>query len=817
MDNIEKFGLLKVISSIDLQNRSDSSDAEYIDADVVEVEKNQLSVLDRIESHLLKLNFSISKFISGKLFKNISNSSIENRKVYSVMSKILTNRSSSSSLMLSNTSNSNTGLTTNSSNSNTDFTTNTSNSNTDFTTNSSNSTTTPAAAPNNKRGEGLIPQIPNIKAFTNGILLNILPAKIIKSYVSGIQKLLDELAKIKTNDVEKILEPINLLGTSLSNFANIGLIGSFASLVKLRIFIKGLKMFFKDAGSKDNLKDLKNIDKISDSLSPLEKIAKSLTAFAEIKWTKILISTTALKMFLNSFSKFKTATVEKTADVLSKIAQKIKKPLESLGNSLETFGKKLAPITGSLLKGAIALVVLSTSLIPLAYGLKMFADVKWESIAKGTLALGGLVLLSKALGGATGSILKGAGAIALLGLSIIPLAFSLKMMENIGIGTIGVLAAGLTTLGIAAAAFGSFFPLIALGAGAIALLGASIIPLAFGLKMISEANPEILSSLAGSILEFSSAALLASFGLLIGGAALFPFAAGLTVFGLAVKNFDAETLNALIPALQKLPDVAWSLAKASGALALSGLALIPFAVGVKLLSKAIGDNQTMSDFFSKLGDFSDKINPGKLYDTAKAIITLSGAIAAFGAAQAAEGLGNLVGKFLRFGSDSPLEQMQKFAEISSPLDIASKAIATLADGIGKLSEMSSELSVLTNFPFDELEDLAEEIEGKAIIQIVLNGSAMESKVVDQKGAVVSGISGENTTLSSTNYSSTDIMPVPSQIGSTLSTVGPPTSSSGAIIVNNNSGGNVSNVSSSNVNNMSSAPAPIVTGSAMSLF
>jgi hypothetical protein len=235
----------------------------------------------------------------------------------------------------------------------------------------------------------------------------------------------------------------------------------------------------------------------------------------------------------------------------------------------------------------------------------------------------------------------------------------------------------------------------------------------------------------------------------------------------------------------------------------------------------------MVDFFTKFGEFTEKINPQKLFDAAKGILSLSASIAAFGAAQATEGLGNLVGKLLRFGSDSPLEQFQKFAEIATPLDIASKAIATLADGINKLNEIQGEIKVLADFPFDELEDLASEIKGKAIIQIITNGGlGPESKISGQNQVANNKIVSEEQAKAA-GYNSLEeykqktqlmpeLTPVPNQIGSTLSSVGP-AAATNTVVVNNNTGGNVSNVSTSNVNNSASAPAPIITGSAMALF
>jgi len=70
---------------------------------------------------------------------------------------------------------------------------------------------------------------------------------------------------------------------------------------------------------------------------------------------------------------------------------------------------------------------------------------------------------------------------------MVPLAFSLNLMKDVGLGTIGVIAAALITLGVAAALLGSFVPLIALGALAIGLLGASLIPFAYAADLAATA------------------------------------------------------------------------------------------------------------------------------------------------------------------------------------------------------------------------------------------------------------------------------------------------------------------------------------------
>ena len=111
----------------------------------------------------------------------------------------------------------------------------------------------------------------------------------------------------------------------------------------------------------------------------------------------------------------------------------------------------------------------------------------FTSIIKGTAALGGLALLAKTLGKGSSAMVKGAAAILLLGAAVVPLAFGLSLMKDVGLGTIGVIAAALITLGVAAALLGSFVPLIALGALAIGLLGASLIPFAYAADLAATA------------------------------------------------------------------------------------------------------------------------------------------------------------------------------------------------------------------------------------------------------------------------------------------------------------------------------------------
>ncbi len=140
-----------------------------------------------------------------------------------------------------------------------------------------------------------------------------------------------------------------------------------------------------------------------------------------------------------------------------------------------------------VLKGALTLAILGGTIGILAVGLKAFQGLDFKTLLTGFVALGGLILFARLIGKATMGILKGAAAIFVLGASLIPFAFALNLMKDAGIGTIAAIAIGLTVLGVAASILGGMLPVIALGAVAIALLGAALIPFAYAAQLAAQA------------------------------------------------------------------------------------------------------------------------------------------------------------------------------------------------------------------------------------------------------------------------------------------------------------------------------------------
>ena len=188
--------------------------------------------------------------------------------------------------------------------------------------------------------------------------------------------------------------------------------------------------------------------------------------------------------------------------------------LKSIADGVAKFGNN------KVVKGAASLALLGGAVALAAIGLKKFNDVDFTSIIKGTIAVGGLAALAQMLGKGSTAMIKGAAAVAILGASIIPMAFGLNLMKDVGIGTIGVLAAGLITLGVGAAALGLALPFILAGAVAIGALGVALIPFGIGLTFVAKSLPifaEGIKELSG--ISFAN--------LLLAGPALISLAAGM--------------------------------------------------------------------------------------------------------------------------------------------------------------------------------------------------------------------------------------------------------------------------------------------------
>ena len=211
----------------------------------------------------------------------------------------------------------------------------------------------------------------------------------------------------------------------------------------------------------------------------------------------------------------------------------IKGLLKGIADGIGSFGKT------SVIKGAASMVILAGALYITAKALQEFAEVEWESIAKGGVALLGLAGIAMILGKAGPDMLIGAAAIAVLG-GALWLAgkgfqtFAELEWEDIGKGLVALLG-----LGAVAAVLGLALPFIIPGAVAIAALGLALVPFAAAMALAGPAMDDFAAGME-RLAQISGEDLLkiaAGIGAI--GVAMAAFGAGQAVAGLGnlVSNF----------------------------------------------------------------------------------------------------------------------------------------------------------------------------------------------------------------------------------------------------------------------------------------
>jgi len=186
-------------------------------------------------------------------------------------------------------------------------------------------------------------------------------------------------------------------------------------------------------------------------------------------------------------------------------------PIVNWINSWKSMSKK------ALANFALATGVMLVSMVGLAFALKQFNDVPWESTAKGMLSLTGLALSMKLIGNMQGGILKGSIALGIMATSLIPLGYALNMFNTVDWGSLakgGVALLGLTAMifglgtlissGVGAVIFGAgVIGFIALG-GALTVLGAGLLTVTAGLSNLVPLMTQ-LSTITESISELGPA------------------------------------------------------------------------------------------------------------------------------------------------------------------------------------------------------------------------------------------------------------------------------------------------------------------------
>jgi hypothetical protein len=642
-------------------------------------------------------------------------------------------------------------------------------------------------------------KIPQLTDIAKGLTFGLAPGLIRKS-VAGMQIFMDSLNSMNINDINtssKIIQLVDDYSTAMKNFGEIPWMKALKGTFLLQTFTNRFKKIGAVLGSNENINALIPFRRFAKAFgAPLKLIGDGLSSFAKIKWTSVFVSTIFLNKITTSLAKIGNVFVgnEQTFEKMGELMEKITEPLKAFGEAFKQIGN-------SLIKASVSVLIMAAALGLTAISLKQFAGVDFDAAFKGVGIFTGIMVGLAALSTFQGSLIKAAAAVgiaaALLGIS----AFSMKLFAGTdfdsafkGVGLLAAIMGGLVAIGLLLS--GPQIAFVAAAAGIMALVGVALIPFAYGLKMLSDIKWDMFDGIFTALSKLAA------------GAALLTFA---------------------IP----------------GILATS-IALIPFAASLMLLKIAVGKSAALPKFLETFKDSIKDLDGGSLLSASKGILALSGALVAFAGSQVASGVGTLIGKILRFGSDSPIEQLIKLAKHGYNLSILGMGVRDLADGLKTLAGFTSELdiletlgdrfkslnsldptgikafaeginmlvtaltalsqldgklSVLDQIPFDKLKSLSESIKpGAPLIQIV-NGlkeseQSKETAVLLQKG----------------------IQSKPPTVGAQLGNAGA-AAAAPVVIINNNNGGNVTNNSStsSNVNNNGSVNTPIITASGSGMF
>jgi len=204
----------------------------------------------------------------------------------------------------------------------------------------------------------------------------------------------------------------------------------------------------------------------------------------------------------------------------SNITQPTAAPQSQAGPSDQA--NKMSKVNANaLIKGAVALLILSAALFVAAKAFQEFAEVTWDSVGMGLGALVGLAGVAFLLSKIKGKMIEGAIAVAILGAALIPFAYALNLMS--AVNSDGLKAAGKALVAFTAAVFGLGLLMmgpaaIVFGAGILALtaLGAALVVFGAGLLMVGNGMSALtgaLPSMVEQIAALSTINFLPIFGL----------------------------------------------------------------------------------------------------------------------------------------------------------------------------------------------------------------------------------------------------------------------------------------------------------------
>lgn len=293
--------------------------------------------------------------------------------------------------------------------------------------------------------------------------------------------------------------------------------------------------------------------------------------------------------------------IQKNVDTQTKLLEKIE--VNTRGDSPEQKAKPAeAGEKGGLLSGlmggggigkalkgmkdfGVGLIAMAGALWVAGKALQEFADVEWESVGKGLLVLGGLVLAGKAMAKVQGDLIKGALGLGLLAAAVWGMGKALESWKGIE-DVIVPATAAIGGLAIVASLMGKNVVSIGLGALAIAGLGAAVWVLGKGMQEMGDAFNLFIDGVERlSNIGFEGLAGVAG-GMTLLGAAMVAFGTGNAIAG--VSNLVTGFLSAVTG--QKTPvEQLIDIGNAGEGINKAGSGMQRLAEGMKAFGEIKGD------------------------------------------------------------------------------------------------------------------------------------------------------------------------------------------------------------------------------------
>lgn len=312
-------------------------------------------------------------------------------------------------------------------------------------------------------------------------------------------------------------------------------------------------------------------DKFKNLKSSFTNIFKSKASEAAANTVQSTVTKDVQGQFRDAKGRFAKApeiVKDKAVGKTEELAGKAKGQEKGL-SAVEKFNKL---DTKSMLRGAAAIAVLSGALFISAKAFQEFADVTWESVAQGLVVIGGLTVAAFALSKLKGPIIEGALAIAVLGVTLIPLAAALRIATP------------------AFQAFGEVLKVSLAGVGNI-------------LQVTFSGITSLVESVGNSLQQFFDSISLSKIGsLALLGPALISAAAGLTLFGATLSGVNIATGISSILSGGGVLNSLEKLAGMTQPLSTVGVSLTAIAAGIAGIAAALATLET-----EKLDELKDLV------------------------------------------------------------------------------------------------------------------------------------------------------------------------------------------------------------------